>query len=130
MQRKLDELDESIEGHPRMIRAGEAWVACMRAATGEAYAGAGDIEDEIRWRFEAIVGSVSPLAAGQSAPEDSCDKAALAELRRRELQLASQDIACERTHIVPVEDGLRADKEAAFRDENADLLNRVKPLGS
>ena len=130
LQRKLDELDESIEGHPRMIRAGEAWATCMRAATGEAYESSGDIEDEIRKRFEAIVGSVPPLAAGQIAPEGSYDRAALTALQRREVQLASQDIACERRHIAPVEDALRADKEAVFRDENADLLSKVKPLGS
>jgi hypothetical protein len=128
LQRKLDELDDAILADQRMVRAGEAWTRCMRAATGGTYEDSEAVEDEIRKQFEAIVGT--PLPPGQVAPEGSYDTAALAELQRREVELSDHDVQCEHEHITPVETVVRAEKEAAFRERNAELLRRVKPLGS
>jgi len=63
------------------------------------------------------------------APEGSYDKAAVAELARLEVEWTKEDLACEEKHIADVEDEVRAEKEARFRDENAELLRQVRPLG-
>jgi hypothetical protein len=127
LQRNLDELDDSILADQRMVRASASWTRCMRAATGQEYEDSEAIEDEIRQQFEAIVGA--PLPQGQVAPDGSYDKAALADLQRREVELSDHDLACEREHITPVENVVREQKEDAFRQRNADLLRKVKPLG-
>jgi hypothetical protein len=127
LQRKLDELDESILADQRMVKANEAWTTCMRNATGSSYEDAEAIEDEIRTDFEKIVGG--PVTPGQAGTEGNYDKAALADLQRTEVEVANKDIACERKHITPVEDVVRKQKEKVFRDQNAQLLNSVKPLG-
>ncbi|HEX8159129.1 MAG TPA: hypothetical protein VF526_17220 [Solirubrobacteraceae bacterium] len=127
LQRKLDELDDSILADQRMVKANEAWTACMRTATGSSYEDSEAIESEIRTAFEKIVpGAVAP---GQVAAEGSYDKAALAALQHREVDLANKDLECEKKNVTPVEDVVRKEKETAFRDQNATLLNSVKPLG-
>ena len=99
----------------------------MRDATGEDFEDSEAIEDDIRERLEAIVGEVLP--PGQVAAEGTYDKAALAALQRREVELTGHDLACEAKFIAAVEDNVREEKEARFRDENAELLRQVKPLG-
>lgn len=129
LQRKLDELDDSIAADQRMVRAQTAWQACIKRATGEEYEDAESIEEEITERFESIVGSVVP--PGQVAPEGvEVDTAALRTLQQDEMTLYNQDRACEKKHIDAVETKVRQAKEARFKDDNADLLARVKPLGS
>jgi hypothetical protein len=127
LQRKLDELDESIVNDQRMVQAVARWRTCMRDATGEEFEDSEAVEDDIRKRLEAIVGEVLP--PGQVAPEGSYDKAALAALQRREVELTRADLACEAKYITAIEDTVRDEKEARFRDENAELLRQVKPLG-
>lgn len=134
LQRKLDELDDAVLQDQRMVRAQEAWRACVRDRTGEAFEDSEAVELEIQSRLAAIIG---PLPSGESAPGEFAsvtpdrpiDRAALAELQRTEVELSDADVACEEKHIVPVEDAVRAEKERAFRDTNAELLRRVKPLG-
>lgn len=128
LQRKLDELDESIVTDQRMVRAVEAWMTCMRDATGESFEDSEAVEDSIMKRSEAVVGPALP--PGQVAPEGSYDKAALAELQRSEVDLSTKDVACERKHITPTEEKVRTEKETRFREQNADLLRQVKPLGT
>ncbi len=128
LQRELDELDESIVNDQRVVKANEAWRTCMRAATGEDFDDSEDVEDTVRTRLEQIVGEV--LAPGQVAPDGSYDKAALAELQRLEVQWTNEDLACEEKHIAEIEDTVREEKETRFRDENAELLRQVRPLGS
>jgi hypothetical protein len=127
LQRKLDELDDSILADQRMVRANEAWTTCMRRATGSSYEDAEAIEDEIKTAFEKII--PEPVTPGQVAVEGSYDKAALLALQRKEVDIAGKDMACEKKHITPVEDVVRKQKENVFRDENATLLSTVKPLG-
>jgi hypothetical protein len=128
LQRKLDELDESIVNDQRVVQALARWRTCIRDATGEEFEDSEAIEDDIRKRLEAIVGEVLP--PGQVAPEGSYDKAALAALQRREVELTGDDLACEAKYITATEDKVREEKETRFRDENAELLRQVKPLGS
>ena len=127
LQRKLDELDDSIVQDQRMVRAKEEWATCMRVATGQPYEDAEDVESEITTRLKAIVGTEP--APGTVTAEGSYDRAALAKLQQDEIRLSSADLDCEKQHITPVEDTVRAEKERVFRDVNADLLRRVKPLG-
>ena len=129
LQRKLDELDDSIVADQRMVRAIEAWRGCMKAATGEQYEDAEAIEEEITQRFEGLAGGVVP--PGQVAPEGTqVDMAALGRLQQDELDLFAKDLACENRHITPVETKVRREKETKFRTENAELLRKVKPLGT
>ena len=127
LQRELDELDEAILADSRVVRAQEAWSRCMRAATGESFEDSEAVEETIRERLEQIVGE--PVAPGQVAPEGSYDKAAVAQLARLEVEWTNQDLACEEEHIADVEDEVRREKEARFREENAELLRQVRPLG-
>jgi hypothetical protein len=128
LQRKLDELDDSIVNDQRMVQANARWSTCMREATGEQFEDSEAVEDDIRKRLEAIVGEVLP--PGEVAPEGSYDKAALAALARREVDLTRADLACEAKFVTATEDKVREEKETRFRDENAELLRQVKPLGS
>ncbi len=133
-QRKLDELDDAVLEDQRMVRAFEAWRACVRDKTGQTFEDSEAVELDIQRRLAEIVG---PLPPGESAPgefashtpEGPVHPAALAALRRLELEFASADVACEEEHIVPVEDKVSAEKERAFREANAELLRRAKPLG-
>lgn len=127
LQRELDELDEAILADGRVVRAQEAWSRCMRAATGESFEDSEAVEETIRERLEQIVGE--PVAPGQVAPEGSYDKAAVAELARLEVEWTNKDLACEEEHIADVEDEVRREKEARFREDNAELLRQVRPLG-
>jgi hypothetical protein len=127
LQRELDELDEAILADSRVVRAQEAWSRCMRAATGETFEDSEAVEETIRERLEQIVGE--PVAPGQVAPEGSYDKAAVAELARLEVEWTNKDLACEERHIADVEDEVRREKEARFREDNAELLRQVRPLG-
>ena len=129
LQRKLDELDDSIAADQRMVRAQEAWRACVKDATGSEYEDAESIEDEIKQRFERVAGSVVP--PGEVAPPGTeVDMAALRKLQQEELDLFRKDAACERQHIDPVETKVRQEKETRFKSDNAELLRKVKPLGT
>jgi hypothetical protein len=129
VQRKLDELDDSIVADQRMVHALEAWRTCVKSATGTAYEDDESIEEEITQRFEAIVGGVVP--PGQVAADGTqVDMAALRKLQQDELDVFSKSIACERKHVDAVEDKVREEKEAKFKSDNAELLRTVKPLGT
>ena len=128
LQRALDELDESIVNDQRVVKANEQWRTCMRDTTGESFDDSEAVEDTIRTHLEQIVGEALP--PGQVAPEGSYDPAALAELQRLEVAWTRADLACEEKYVAKVEETVRAEKEARFRDENAELLRQVRPLGS
>ena len=131
LQRKKDELDESIVQDQRMVRAFAAWTRCVRDRTGQTFEDSEDVEVDIQDRLAAIVG---PLPPGESAPgefashvaERPVDQSALAALRQLEVKFAAADIACEEQHITRVEKIVTKDKEKAFLDENAELLRRIR----
>jgi len=134
LQRKLDELDESIVQDQRMVRAAEQWTSCVREKTGETYEDSEAIEVDIVKRLAAVVGSLpegefAPGAFASLTPEGPYDAAALEKVRALEVEFSNADVACEEKHIVPVEDTVRAEKERPFREANAELLRKVKPLG-
>lgn len=134
LQRKLDELDDSIVQDQRVVRAYEQWTRCVRERTGETYEDSEAIEVDVVKRLAAVVGPLpegefAPGAFASLVPEGQYDAAALEEVRRVEIEFSNADVACEERHIVPVEDAVRAEKEQAFRDANAELLRRVEPLG-
>lgn len=134
LQRKLDELDDSIIQDQRMVRAAERWTGCMRDKTGEAYEDSEAVEVDVLKRLAAVVGPLpegefAPGAFASLTPEGPYDATALEEVRRLEVEFSNADVTCEEKHIVPVEDTVRAEKERVFREANAELLRRVKPLG-
>jgi hypothetical protein len=55
---------------------------------------------------------------------------ALGKLQQDELNLFNKDSTCERQHIDPVETKVRQEKETKFKSDNAELLGKVKPLGT
>ena len=135
LQRKLDDLDDSILQDQRMLRALAAWTGCVRDKTGEAHEDSEAIEIDVTKRLTAIVGTLpegepAPGAFASATPDGPIDAGALEALRRLEVQLSNADVACEEKHVVPVEDKVRVEKERVFRETNADLLRKVKPLGS
>lgn len=134
LQRKLDELDDSIVEDQRMVRAYERWTSCVRDRTGETYEDSEAIEVDIVKRLAAVVGPLpegefAPGAFASLTPAGPYDAAALEQVRRLEVEFSNADVACEEKHIVAVEDSVRAEKERVFREANAELLRRVKPLG-
>jgi hypothetical protein len=134
LQRALDDLDQAIQQDQRMVRAQEAWRRCVRDKTGQTFEDSEGLELEIQKQLAAIVG---PLPSGESAPGEFAnrtpdrpvDQAALAQLRQTEVQYAVADATCEEKHLAPVEEEVTKEKEQQFRDRNAELLRRVKPLG-
>jgi hypothetical protein len=129
LQRKLDGLDEKVLEDQRMVKAIEKWSACM-AEEGFQYSDPEDIDSDILKRFEAIVGSgVRPGATVPPEPGESYDRAALVDLQREEVKIANADLKCEKQEITPVETKVRPQYEQEFRQQNRQLLSRVKPIG-
>jgi hypothetical protein len=129
LQKKLDGLDERVREDQRMVKAIENWSACM-TEEGFRYSDPEDIDSDILKKFEGVVGvGVRP---GATVPPDkgtSYDRAALADLQSEEVRIANADTKCEKKEITPVENKVRPQYEAEFRQQNRQLLSRVKPLG-
>jgi hypothetical protein len=129
LQKKLDALDEKVLEDQRMVRAIEKWSTCM-AEEGYRYSDPEDIDGDLLKRFEAIVGTgVRPGATEPPDPSTTYDHAALADLQREEVKISSADVKCEKKEITPVETVVRPQYESEFRQQNKQLLSRVKPLG-
>jgi hypothetical protein len=123
---KLDELDDGIGQDQRMLKAQEAWSACM-AKKGHRYEEPGDVEDDLTARFQAIVGKDIQPGATTAPQALSYDRAALAALQQEELRIGVADLACEDQEIDPVERVVRPQHEAVFRKSNRRLIARVRP---
>ena len=124
---KLDELDSSILEDQRMVRANEKWSVCMNEQ-GYRYAEPDEVDGGIEKRFQAIVGiGVTPGASAPPDPGTSYDPAALTELQRDEVKVATADLNCEKREITPVERVVRPQYEKMFRQQNRELLARVRP---
>jgi len=119
LQTALDELDQRVASDPRMVPAVEAWSACMGAA-GYDLAAPQEVDTTLAARLEAIVGP--PERSGAVV---DYDRDALAALQRDEVAIIAADISCEEEHLAPVEDKVQAVAEETFREENADLLDRI-----
>lgn len=130
LQRRLDELDERILADQRMVRALERWATCMGDA-GFRYEDPEAIDSDLFKRMERIVGPLpGQFATGPPAGEKAqpYDRGALAALQREEVRIARADHACELEHIAPVENAVRPQYEARFRDRNQNLIEQVKPV--
>jgi hypothetical protein len=130
LQQKLDLLDDRILEDQRMVRALERWASCMSHA-GYEFEDPEEVDTDLLERMEKIVGPVpGPLATGPApgqAPQPY-DHAALAALQRDEVAIARADSACERKHIAPVENVVRPQYEAQFRQRYQSLIKQVKPV--
>jgi hypothetical protein len=130
LQRRLDVLDERILEDQRMVRALERWTNCM-ADAGYRYEDPEEIDADLFKRMEKIVGPLPGQFATGPAPGEKpqpYDRAALAALQREEVSIARRDFACEEKHIAPVEEVVRKQYEAEFRERNQDLISQVKPV--
>jgi hypothetical protein len=129
VSRKLDALDERILEDQRMVKAIENWTSCM-AQEGYRYTDPEEIDGDLQKRFEAIVGAgVRPGATVPPSAGTSYDRAALADLQREEVKIGNADLKCEKQEITPVENKVRPQYEAEFRQQNRQLLSQVKPVG-
>jgi hypothetical protein len=129
LQKKLDALDERILADQRMVKAIEGWSSCM-SKEGFRYTDPEEIDGDLRKRFESIVGvGVRPGAAGPPNAGTSYDAAALTNLQHDEVKIANADLKCEKQEITPVENKVRPQYEAEFRQQNRQLLSQVKPAG-
>jgi hypothetical protein len=126
---KLDQLDEKIAEDGRMVKATENWSACMEDR-GFRYEEPDAIDEDLTKRFRSIVGASVRPGATKPAPGTSYDRAALTTLQREEVKIANADLDCERKEITPVERVVRPQYEKTFRQQNQQLLTRVKPVGS
>jgi hypothetical protein len=72
---------------------------------------------------------VRPGATVPPNPGTSYDRAALADLQREEVKIGNADLKCEKQEITPVENKVRPQYEAEFRQQNRQLLSQVKPVG-
>lgn len=124
LQGKLDELDQRIVQDQRMVRAIEQWVGCMNAA-GHRYSDPQDVDEDLLNRLREIVGLDAEPYATAAAPGATYDKAALEALQRDEVAIVNADAGCEKKHITPVENTVRAEYEAEFRQNNQALISSV-----
>ena len=115
---KLDELDQRVVADPRMQKAIVKWSDCMRAA-GFDLAEPDQVDVVLQKRLDTIVGPANDLKVDY-------DKAALTTLQRDEVTMVTADKSCELKNIQKVDDAVRKELEAAFREQNADLLSKVK----
>jgi hypothetical protein len=130
LQKKLDGLDDRVAEDQRMVKAVEKWTTCM-ADEGFRYSDPEDIDSDLTKRFQAIVGQ-DAKAGATVAPDPSVtiDQAALTQLQQEEVKIGNADLKCEKKEITPVENVVRPQYESEFRDQNRQLLSRVRPIGS
>jgi hypothetical protein len=130
IQGKFDELEQRITQDQRMVRAVEKWSKCM-SDQGYRYDEPEEIDTDMIKRFKAIVGAgVQPGATAPPTRGTTYDRAAVAALQREEVKIANADLACEKRNITPVELEVRPQYEAAFRKQNRQLLNQVRPVAA
>jgi hypothetical protein len=122
---KFDELDERIIQDQRMVKASESWSACM-LEKGYRYEEPDEIDSDIEERFKSIAGAGVRPGATTAEQGTSYDRAALAQLQADEVKIARADRDCEKKEIAPVEEVVRPQYEQTFRQENQQLLNRVR----
>jgi hypothetical protein len=122
---RLDGLDERIIQDQRMVQANEKWVACMQEK-GYRYEEPDAIDEDMTERFQAIVGSGVRPGTSTIPTGTSFDRAALTSLQEEEVRIANADLDCEQQEIEPVEREVRPQYEDQFRNQNQQLLSRIK----
>jgi hypothetical protein len=129
LQGKLDQLEERIFADQRMVKAVEKWSQCM-AGAGYRYEQPEDIDSDMYKRTEAITGPVPGQFA--TGPEPGVkpppyDHIALNELQHEEVGIAVADYTCEHKNITSVETVVREHYQEQFRQQNQNLIARIKP---
>jgi hypothetical protein len=122
---RLDGLDERIIQDQRMVQANEKWVACMQEK-GYRYEEPDAIDEDVTERFQAIVGTGVRPGTSTIPSGTSFDRAALTSLQEEEVRIANADLDCEQQEIEPVEREVRPQYEEQFRNQNQQLLSRIK----
>jgi hypothetical protein len=120
LQTKLDALDDRILADPRMVKAIAKWSECMQDAGYDDLFTPDEVDVVLHSKLEAIVGP-------PENPKPDYDRAALTALQGEELALVAADVKCEAKHIEGVEQKVREEFEATFREQNADLISKVPP---
>jgi hypothetical protein len=123
---RLDGLDERIIQDQRMVQANEKWAACMQEK-GYRYEEPDAIDEDLTERFRAIVGAGVRPGTSTIPSGASFDRAALTALQEEEVRIANADLDCEKQQIEPVERDVRPQYEEQFRNENQQLLARLRP---
>ncbi len=123
---RLDGLDERIIQDQRMVQANEKWTACMQEK-GYRYEEPDAIDEDLTERFRAVVGSGVRPGTSSIPSGASFDRAALTALQEEEVRIANADLECEKQEIEPVEREVRPQYEEQFRNQNQQLLARVRP---
>jgi hypothetical protein len=130
IQGRFDELEQRITQDQRMVRAVEKWSKCM-ADQGYRYDEPEEIDTDLIKRFKTIVGAgAQPGATAPPTRGATYDRGALAALQREEVKVANADLGCEKRHITPVELEVRPQYEEAFRKQNRQLLDQVRPVAA
>ena len=127
LQSLLDEVDEKIFSDARMVKAVEKWSKCMGDA-GFRVSEPDEVDAILEQKLEEIVGPPEERVAPVPGQEPPYDADALAALQREEVEMVAADVACEKKHLVGVEEKVSAEHQTEFREENADLLSKVPPL--
>ncbi|MHB8669190.1 MAG: hypothetical protein ACYDAD_01295 [Acidimicrobiales bacterium] len=131
---KLHELNQRVDNDQRVVRANQDWSQCMQKA-GFRYTKPGKIKKDLKKKLKAIVGS-SPTTTVASAtapapPAPAYDHAALAALQKEEMSISAADLACNtKVGLKTKKDAVQREYEAAFRQQNAPLLAKVKVPGA
>ena len=120
LQEKLDELDSSILEDDRMVKAVQAWSTCMGDAGFPDLAEQDQVDSTLTAKLEAIVGP--PDSTGPRLRPGGAEGAAGGGGRH-----GRRRPECEKDHIASVEEKVRAEYEATFREQNAGLLSKVPP---
>ena len=132
---KIEELDSRAEADPRLVKAREDWVTCMKKR-GFDYNDPNAIDTTITDKLAGIVGAVAAKALGQTGNFSPLvfgttalppyDKAALAALQAEELATAQADLECEEKFVVDIEDKVKAEYIKKFSEENAVLIKQAR----
>lgn len=83
-----------------------------------------DVDATLTSKLEDVVGPPQ-RGKGLGFEAQSYDPAALADLQSEEVAMVAADVACEEQHITAVEEEVRAEYEAAYREQHASLMAKV-----
>lgn len=119
---RLDELDDRMLADARMVKAVKKWTDCMEAEGFDGLDEPEEVDEVLLREFNTLVGPPDERY-------EEYDADALRDLQRKEVEMVTADIMCEKRHIEAVEEEVAAEYEEKFRERNASLLSKVKGQG-
>lgn len=115
---KLHAEQRQVSNDQRLVLANQTWSQCM-AAHGYHYTKPSKIKKDLKKRLKALVGT-NPSVPGAPLP------AGLPALQQLEMSLSRTDAACNaKVHLTEITNKVQTEYDAAFRQQNAPLLNHV-----